>query len=131
MCSFRTRAAASRGRPGRYIRPHAGPKSSARAPLGSGRGAILAPVDPASFLASHAPFDELGPEDLDALVAATDIVFFLRGETVLEAGGEPVGHLFMIRTGSVDLLDAGHVVDQQAEGEIFGALSLLAGTARS
>ncbi len=84
-------------------------------------------MDAASFLRSHAPFDELAPDELDAIVRATDIVFFLRGETILEAGSDPVPHLFVVRTGGVELLDDGHVVDQQGEGEVFGALSLLSG----
>ncbi|MEX0985041.1 MAG: putative nucleotidyltransferase substrate binding domain-containing protein [Actinomycetota bacterium] len=84
-------------------------------------------MDPASFLAANAPFDELPADDLVAVIGATEIVFFLGGETVLEAGGEVLDHLFVVRTGGVELLDEGHVVDQLGEGEIFGALSLLSG----
>jgi CBS domain-containing protein len=84
-------------------------------------------VDPASFLGSLAPFDELGSDGLGAVVAATEIVFYLKGETILDAGGEPLQHLYVVRTGSVELLENGVVVDQQGEGEIFGSLSLLSG----
>jgi CBS domain-containing protein len=84
-------------------------------------------VDVASFLGSHAPFDELTPIELDGIVQATDIVFSLKGEVIMEAGGPPVEHAYVIRTGSVELLDEGHVVDLQREGEVIGALSLLSG----
>ena len=47
--------------------------------------------------------------------------------SILEAGGPPVEHAYVVRTGSVELLDEGHVVDLQREGEVVGALSLLTG----
>ena len=34
--------------------------------------------------------------------------------------GEPSGHLFVVRSGVVELIDEGRVVDHLGEGEVFG-----------
>jgi CBS domain-containing protein len=91
------------------------------------RGAILDGVDVATFLGRHAPFDELASAELDAIVAATEIVFYLRGEVIFEAGGVALRHVWVVRTGSIEIVDDGEVVDQATEGEVVGAVSMLSG----
>ena len=83
-------------------------------------------MDVATFLRSHAPFDELDAAGIDAVVAATDVVFLLKGESLWDPGGDPLAHVYVVRSGSVDLLDGGEVVDQAGEGELVGAVSMLA-----
>src|SRR5262245_52083200 len=103
------------GRCGRYRPAHPAPKS-----------AILGPVDVATFLRSHAPFDELDAAGIEAVVDATDVVFLLKGESLWDPGGDPLAHVYVVRSGSVDLLDDGELVDQAGEGELVGAVSMLA-----
>jgi CBS domain-containing protein len=80
-----------------------------------------------SFLARFPPFDVLEPEALERVCAATEIEFFPRGATVLQQGGPPSRFFYVVRTGGVELLDDGVVIDLLDEGEMFGHPSLVAG----
>lgn len=83
------------------------------------------PMDIRSFLRRTPPFDELDDETLDEVLANTSIAFYPRGHVVLQQGGEPARHLYVVRTGAVEALDGDHVVDLHQAGEIFGFVSLL------
>jgi CBS domain-containing protein len=84
-------------------------------------------MDIRSFLQRTPPFDELDDDALDEVVRHTSIAFFPRGEIVLQQGGEPAEHLYVVRTGAVEALDGDHVVDLHQPGEVFGYVSLLTG----
>jgi CBS domain-containing protein len=77
------------------------------------------------FLAAHPPFAELGPETVSRAAGAVRSVRFRRGEAILSVGGPPAQGLYLIRSGSVELLDDGVVVDVLGEGEVFGFPSML------
>ncbi|HXF37261.1 MAG TPA: DUF294 nucleotidyltransferase-like domain-containing protein [Actinomycetota bacterium] len=79
------------------------------------------------FLARYPPFDALGPEELRRVAGSVQIGFFPAGTTILVQSGEPATSLYVIRTGAVEVLDEGRVVDLLLEGEIFGHPSLLSG----
>jgi CBS domain-containing protein len=81
--------------------------------------------DVGEFLAAHAPFAGLPPNVLARVVEAVRPVRFRRGEAILSVGGPPAVGLFLIRSGSVELLDAGLVVDSLEPGEAFGFPSML------
>jgi CBS domain-containing protein len=83
--------------------------------------------DVADFLGRHAPFDALDPEALAALAATVEIEFFPRGAVVFAQGAAPAEHAWVVRTGSVELLDQGRVLDVLGEGELFGHPSMLSG----
>jgi len=84
----------------------------------------------ARFLAVHKPFDGLAPEALEQTAATVEVAYFPRGASILQQGGEPSHHLYVIVKGTVELrqVDEGHaskLVETLAEGETFGQVSLL------
>ena len=82
--------------------------------------------DVAEFLHRHPPFDQLDEAALQLVSAAVEIEFHAGGTTVLEQGaGSDFG--YVVRSGSVDLLDDGTVVDHRGVGESFGLPSMLTG----
>jgi len=86
-------------------------------------------VDIPSFLRRYPPFDVLDEETLRRVVHHTRIEFFPEGAVVLQQGGEPSRWLHVIRTGAVELIDEGRVIDLLVDGEVFGHTSLLSGMA--
>jgi CBS domain-containing protein len=86
-------------------------------------------VDIPSFLRRFPPFDDLADEDLAEIVAHCHIEFHPAGATILQQGGEPARQLSVVRTGAVEMLDDGQVLDLLTEGEVFGHASLLSGQA--
>ena len=49
------------------------------------------------------------------------------GETIFSQGADPVEHLRIVRTGSVEIVADGRVLDLLGEGELFGHASMLSG----
>ena len=82
-------------------------------------------MDIPSFLRQCAPFDELDEDALAEVIRHTHIEFHPRGHVVLQQGGEPAAHLYIVRTGAVEALDGDLVVDVHQQGEVFGFVSLL------
>jgi CBS domain-containing protein len=79
----------------------------------------------ADFLRGFPPFDAVSPEALDRAVGATEIEFFAEGDFLLKAGAENVGHAYVIRSGFVELIDAGIVIDVVGPGDMVGLPSLV------
>jgi CBS domain-containing protein len=84
-------------------------------------------MDVAAFLARYPPFDDLDGERLAGVARSVLIEFFPAGTTILEQGGKPADHLYVVRSGAVEILDDGNLVDLAGEGETFGSLSLISG----
>lgn len=80
-------------------------------------------MDPTSFLALHAPFNELSTEGLDQLAAELEVSYIADGERILERG-RPNKYLWVVRQGVVRLELDGQRVDELGEGEVFGLSSL-------
>jgi CBS domain-containing protein len=85
-------------------------------------------VDIAGFLERYPPFDTLSPEQLRAVARSVEIEHLSAGTVVLQQGGEPASHLYVVRKGAVELVDDDRAIDLLGEGEIFGQFSVLAGT---
>jgi len=83
--------------------------------------------DIASFLGSHPPFDGLGADELARVAAVTEIETFAKGERIFSQGTRPVEYLRVVRTGSVEILNDGQVLDLLGPGELFGHASMLSG----
>ncbi len=79
----------------------------------------------AEFLRIHPPFDTLSEDELASVAAATEIEFIAAGTTILEQDVEAPDHAWVVRRGTVELLDGPHVVDLLGEGEMFGHAALL------
>jgi CBS domain-containing protein len=84
-------------------------------------------MDVAAFLGHHLPFAGLDPERLVSIARAVLIEFFPAGATILDQGGDPAQHLYVIRSGAVEIVKDGSLVDLAGEGEVFGQLSLISG----
>ena len=77
------------------------------------------------FLARHAPFDTLPPEELGQIPRRCTLRYARRGTVVLEAGARGEG-LYVVRSGAVDVVDeAGGLVERVGTGAAFGMSSLL------
>ena len=82
-------------------------------------------MDVRSFLAEHPPFDTLGSDQLDRVVASVQIEHFAPGTVILRQAGAPATHLFVVRRGEAEIVDDGRVIDEIGEGDVFGMWSLL------
>ena len=83
-------------------------------------------MDIAGFLSRYPPFDGLSQDHLELAAGAVEIEHEPEGTVILQQGGEPSLHLYVVRKGAVELLDDGRMLDLLGEGEIFGQFSLLA-----
>src|SRR5947209_751358 len=79
----------------------------------------------AEFLARHPPFDTLDDDQLAAVAAVVEIEYAETGTTVLEQAVAAPSYAWVIRRGSVELLDGPRIVDMLGEGEMFGHAALL------
>jgi CBS domain-containing protein len=79
------------------------------------------------FLAKQPPFNALSNQDLEKISANIDVEYFSRDTVIVSAGSEPLDHLYIVRTGAVEVLDKGNVVDQLGAGDAFGHISVLTG----
>jgi CBS domain-containing protein len=87
-----------------------------------------APEDVAGLLAEHRPFDQLPPEDLARAAAAAQVVHYQPGGTILRQGTR-VRRLHVVAHGRVELrATGGDLVESIGPGEVFGQLSVLAGS---
>ncbi len=91
-----------------------GPPARARAPE-------------ARFLGSLPPFDGLDDAELAALAAAAATEEHPSGATVLAEGAGPPEHVRVVRTGAVEIVHGGRVLDRLGPGELFGHAAMLAG----
>jgi CBS domain-containing protein len=85
------------------------------------------PFDVARFLREHAPFDALDPDTVERVAAAAEIESHPAGTTIFSQGAEPVTHLRVVRSGAVEIVYDGRVLDLLGEGELFGHASMLSG----
>jgi CBS domain-containing protein len=81
----------------------------------------------ADFLGSRPPFDAVGADDLARIAAVTQAEVSPRGTTILSQGTGPVEYLWMVRSGSVEVIYDGRVLDLLGPGELFGQASMISG----
>jgi CBS domain-containing protein len=79
----------------------------------------------AEFLGAHPPFDTLSDDELATVAASSEIEFAAAGTIILEQAVATPEHAWVVRRGSVELLDGQRVVDLLGEGEMFGHAALL------
>jgi CBS domain-containing protein len=80
----------------------------------------------ADFLSGQPPFDALDAADLARLVARVEVEYFAAGSVVVAEDENRLDHLWVVRTGALEVLDRGQVVDLLGPGDTFGHLWLLA-----
>ncbi len=82
-----------------------------------------------TFLARNPPFDALDPHKLRALAAGAQEHAYDTGEAVLIEDGLPTPGLWVILTGSMDIVHDGESIQVLEPGECFGHMSMLTGMA--
>ena len=76
------------------------------------------------FLGSQPPYDALDAEDLERLARSVEVEYFEPGMALATEGSAPLDCLYVIRTGAVEVLAGGHVLDLLTKGDTFGHVSL-------
>ncbi|HET6533907.1 MAG TPA: putative nucleotidyltransferase substrate binding domain-containing protein [Actinoplanes sp.] len=79
----------------------------------------------ADFLGGQPPFDALDAEDLARLVNRVEVEYFAAGAVVVDEDEETPAHLWVVRTGALEVLDRGRVVDLLGPGDTFGRVGPL------
>ena len=79
------------------------------------------------FLAKQPPFDALPTDDIERLASKVEVEYFGVGTVIVTAGSNPLDHIYIVRTGSTEVLDRGNVVDLLVPGDAFGHISVLTG----
>ena len=64
---------------------------------------------------------------VERVAAAAEVEFHRAGTTIFSQGAEPVEHLRVVRSGAVEIVHDGRVLDLLGEGELFGHASMLSG----
>lgn len=82
-----------------------------------------------TFLARYSPFDALDADELRTLAAGAVEHAYDAGESVLVEDGLPTRGLWVILTGSMDIVHDGEPIQVLEPGECFGHPSLLTGMA--
>jgi CBS domain-containing protein len=86
-----------------------------------------APQAIARFLREHPPFDALDADVVERVAAAAEIEHHRAGTTIFSQDAEPVEHLRVVRSGAVEFVHHGRVLDLLGPGELFGQASMLSG----
>jgi CBS domain-containing protein len=81
----------------------------------------------ADFLGGQPPFDALDEDDLVRLANHVEVEYFAAGAVVVAEDVERLHDLVVVRTGALEVLDRGRIVDLLGTGDTFGHLWLLAG----
>ncbi len=80
--------------------------------------------DIAEFLRTHSPFDSLDEETLIKVAESAEIEFYAARAKILDSA-DVVEFAYVVRSGSVELVIDGRLLDLIGEGEMFGFVSLL------
>lgn len=79
------------------------------------------------FLGGQSPFDALDMADLERLADRIEVEYFTHGAVIVSDGQEALDHFWVVRSGAVEVLDRGRVVDLLGPGDTFGHVSVLSG----
>ena len=82
-----------------------------------------------TFLSRHPPFDALGADELRGIAAGAEEHSFQPGQAVLVEDGLPAAGMWVVLTGSMDLVHEGEPIQVLEPGECFGHPSMLTGMA--
>jgi len=81
--------------------------------------------DIADFLRAQPPFDSLDEETLERVAAGTEIEFFAAGARIIDGKDEIAEFGYVVRSGAVEVVMEGRLIDLVGEGEMFGFAPLL------
>ncbi|HEX3310906.1 MAG TPA: cyclic nucleotide-binding domain-containing protein, partial [Streptosporangiaceae bacterium] len=83
--------------------------------------------DIAGFLGSHPPFDAGDAGELARIAAMAETEVTARGAAIFAQGAGPVESVWVVRSGSVEVIHDGRVLDLLGPGELFGHASMISG----
>ncbi|HWM08805.1 MAG TPA: putative nucleotidyltransferase substrate binding domain-containing protein [Solirubrobacteraceae bacterium] len=83
--------------------------------------------DVADFLAAHPPFDALEPDEVESVARTAEVEYHAAGTEIFHQGAEPVDHVWVVRSGAVEIVHDRRVLDLLGPGELFGHGSMLSG----
>ena len=83
--------------------------------------------DVAGFLGSTPPFDAVDQAELARIAALTETEVVPRDQAIFAQGTGPVESVWMVRSGSVEVVHDGRVLDLLGPGELFGQASMISG----
>ncbi len=83
----------------------------------------------ASYLRRFPPFNGVQDAEVERAAASAEEVGYQPGDLVLREDGEPAHALYVVRSGSVEIVHDDEVVDVLEPGEVFGHTSLLSAMA--
>jgi CBS domain-containing protein len=86
-----------------------------------------APPEVIRFLRERPPFDGLPAGAVERVAGELEVEFHRAGTTIFSQGTGPVEHLRVVRSGAVEIIHDGRVLDLLGEGELFGHASMLSG----
>ena len=72
--------------------------------------------DIAGFLGSHPPFDAVDADELARIAAVTEAEVTSRGKAIFAQGAGPVESVWVVRSGSVEVIHDGRVLDLLGPG---------------
>jgi CBS domain-containing protein len=78
-------------------------------------------------LREYPPFDGLPPATVERVAGAAEVEFHRAGDTIIAQGSDPLEHLWVVRSGEIEIVHDGRVLDLLGEGELFGHASMLSG----
>jgi CBS domain-containing protein len=81
----------------------------------------------ARFLREHPPFDALDARAVARVATASELEEYAAGATIFSQGDDPPEHLRIVRSGMVEIVSEGRVLDLIGPGEMFGHASMLSG----
>jgi CBS domain-containing protein len=82
-----------------------------------------------TFLKRYPPFDSLSADELGSLVADAQVISYEVGQDALVEDGSPACGLWVVLTGSMEIVHEGEEIQILEPGELFGHPSLLSGMA--
>jgi CBS domain-containing protein len=82
-----------------------------------------------TFLSRHPPFDAFSDAEREAFAAAGELVQYSEGDSILIEDGIPSRGLWIVVSGSMDIIHEGETIQVLEPGELFGHPSLLTGLA--
>ena len=83
-------------------------------------------------LLSSSFFNAFTPEDLEGLVPFSQLLFFDKGEVIIQQGDAEDHHVYFLRMGKVSVYaDEKYILSLERPGDIFGEMSLCSSAPRS
>lgn len=86
-----------------------------------------APLEVTRFLLSYPPFDAFDVDRVQRVAETVQVEFHPAGDTIIVQGAAPVRHLRVVRSGAIEIIHDGRLLDLVGKGELLGHASMLSG----